>query len=229
MAGESGETAFAKGSAEYARGEFGEAIEQYENAVRSHEWSGPLFYNLGNAFFRVGDFGNSILSYERALQLSPHLPEAEANLRLAREQSRALELRPGGIERYAGFASVDVYAVVAAFTFWIAASCGAINSFHQRRRKGLVVLIAVAILVFAAASYAVRLLETGSKGGALAIITAKNAEARSATADNASTVLPLPPGSEIEVVSRRGDWIYATLPNDFRGWVPASAAEFVRL
>lgn len=228
-AGTPGETPFAKGSAEYARGHFREAIEQYESAVRSHQWSAPLFYNLGNAFFRAGDFGNSILNYERALQLSPHLAEADANLRVAREQSRALELRPSKIQQYAASGSANLHAVIAAVAFWFAAIYGAIGSFRQRRRRGSDVLIGLAILVCAAASYAVYLLETGTRGRACAVVTANNIEARSATADNASTVLPLPPGSEIKVISTRGEWLYAILPNDLRGWIPASAAEFVRL
>jgi hypothetical protein len=64
---------------------------------------------------------------------------------------------------------------------------------------------------------------------AKAIVIAKDVTARVATADNANRVLALPIGSEIEVVSKRGDWIYATLPNNSRGWIPATAAESVRL
>ena len=62
-----------------------------------------------------------------------------------------------------------------------------------------------------------------------ASVIGKNIEARLATADNASSILALPPGSEIKVLSERGDWIYAALPNDLRGWIPAKSAERVRL
>ncbi|MDQ2660118.1 MAG: hypothetical protein M3Y03_06830, partial [Verrucomicrobiota bacterium] len=61
------------------------------------------------------------------------------------------------------------------------------------------------------------------------IVLAKSTDARLATADNAGTVLTLPPGSEIKILQTRGDWIYATLPNDLRGWIPAKSAEPVRL
>jgi hypothetical protein len=47
--------------------------------------------------------------------------------------------------------------------------------------------------------------------------------------DTAKSVLVLPAGSEIKILSERGDWIYAALPNDQRGWIPASAAERVRM
>jgi hypothetical protein len=41
--------------------------------------------------------------------------------------------------------------------------------------------------------------------------------------------LALPVGSEIKILSTRGDWIYAALPNNLRGWIPAKNAERVRL
>jgi hypothetical protein len=39
----------------------------------------------------------------------------------------------------------------------------------------------------------------------------------------------LPAGSEIKIVSQRGDWVYAVLPNNLRGWIPSNSAEQVRL
>jgi hypothetical protein len=62
-----------------------------------------------------------------------------------------------------------------------------------------------------------------------AIVTAPELEARLATADNASSVLRLPPGSEIRILSQRGDWLYALLPNNLRGWVPTNSVAPVRL
>ena len=52
---------------------------------------------------------------------------------------------------------------------------------------------------------------------------------RLATADTANSVLALPPGSEIKILSARGDWMYAALPNDLRGWISTKDAEQVRL
>lgn len=80
-----------------------------------------------------------------------------------------------------------------------------------------------------AAAFAVYQLETGSAGAGLAIVTKKNIQARLATAESAGTVLLLPAGSEIKILSTRGEWSYAALPNDLRGWIPAQSAERVRL
>ena len=79
------------------------------------------------------------------------------------------------------------------------------------------------------AIYAVYTLERGSNGSALAIVTGKNVQARLATADTANSILALPSGSEVKILSTRGDWIYAGLPNNLRGWIPAKDAQQVRL
>src|SRR5512132_2820808 len=84
---------FTKANQEYAQGHFKEAISVYEALVRTGQWSANLFYDLGNAYFRTGDFGHAILNYERALALERHHPEATANLQIARDEARALELQ----------------------------------------------------------------------------------------------------------------------------------------
>jgi hypothetical protein len=77
--------------------------------------------------------------------------------------------------------------------------------------------------------FAIHELDDGSKGRALAIVTGKDVQARLATADTANSILALPPGSEVRILSTRGDWIYAALPNNLRGWILAKNTEQVRL
>src|SRR6266540_2246939 len=111
---------FTKANQEYAQGHFAEAISGYEALVRSGQWRANLFYDLGNAYFRTGDFGRAILNYERALALERHHPEATANLQIARDEARALELQQGWPERHLQFASVNQYSIAAAIAFWLA-------------------------------------------------------------------------------------------------------------
>jgi tetratricopeptide (TPR) repeat protein len=221
--------AFAKANQDFTEGHFQEAIDGYQNLVRSGQWSASLFYNLGNAWFRLGNFGEAILSYERALALDPHHPEAAANLALARDEARALELKRNGLDRYLAAGTSAQYSIVASIAFWLLLFGAARLFFLRRRSPALASLIVLSAVVCAGAGFAAYSLETGSKGKSLAIVTGKNIEARLATADNAHSVLALPPGSEINVLSQRGDWLYAELPNDLRGWIPASSAQRVRM
>jgi tetratricopeptide (TPR) repeat protein len=220
---------FAKANQEYAAGDFKAAIDDYEELVRSGQDTPNLFYNLGNAYFRKNDFGRAILNYERALTLDPHHPEAEANLRIARDEARALELVPNRWERIFAFADENQYAVAASISFWIAIFSVAAWVLGRRRARGAVALSILSLSIFVIAVGASYELSRGKNGRGLAIVTGDKVEARLATADNANRVLPLPAGSEIKIVSQRGDWVYAVLPNNLRGWIPANSAEQVRL
>ena len=219
---------FLKANQEYAAGDFNAAATDYEELVRSRVDTPNLFYNLGNAYFRKKDFGRAILNYERTLALDPRHPEAQANLRIARDEARALELIPSRLERNLEFATANQYAIVAAIAFWICAFCLAALIFNRRRTGGTIALSTLSLLICASAIFAAWELKQGKSGPGLAIVTVVSADARLATADNANRVLALPSGSEIMVVSQRGDWIYAELPNNLKGWIPAKSAETVR-
>lgn len=218
---------FAATNREYAAGHFQTATEGYEALVRAGQSNASLFYNLGNAWYRRGDLARAILNYERALALEPNHAEATANLRLAREQARALELTPPAPERFLLSISSNSYAWMAAIAFWLGAF--ALTAFAFRRSARRAVAVIVAFLFCAGALYALYTVENGNRGRALAIITGKNINARLATADSANSVLALPAGSEIKMLNIRGDWSYAALPNNLRGWIPTKSAEPVRL
>lgn len=220
---------FAKANQEYAGGDFNAAISDYEELIRSGEDAPNLFYNLGNAYFRKKDFGRAILNYERALALEPHHPEAQANLRVARDEARALELVPTRLERVLSFATPNQYAVTAIVAFWICVFSIAALIFRPRRRRSLIAVSILSLSMFVVAISGAWQLSRGRNGDGWAIVTADNVDARLATADNASRVLTLPAGSEVQILSQRGDWIYAVLPNNLRGWMPSKSAEQVRL
>jgi tetratricopeptide (TPR) repeat protein len=220
---------FPKANQEFAQGHFKEAISGYEALIRAGQWSANVFYDLGNAYFRTNDFGGAILNYERALALERHHPEATANLQIARDEAHALEMQPSRLERYLQVATINQYTITAATAFWLAIFVIVALMFARRRSATVIAVSICCLLVLAAAVGAIFTLERGSKGQALAIVTGNDVQARLATADTANSVLALPAGSEIKILSTRGDWIYAALPNNLRGWIPAKNAERVRL
>jgi tetratricopeptide (TPR) repeat protein len=223
------ENVFAMANKAYSENRFQDAANGYQSLLNSGRWNASLFYDLGNARYRLGDFGQAVLNYERALALDPHHPEAEANLRLARDEARALEMRRPPLERYISMATVKQYSIAAAIGFWLAIFLTAQLLLWRRRSGGRIALLTLGILVCGLSIFGIVTLENGVRGNALAVVTGKKIEARLATADNAKSILILPAGSEIKILSERGDWIYALLPNDERGWIPSTGAERVRL
>src|SRR6266436_7927953 len=181
-----GEIEFEKANQEFAQGHFKEAISSYEVLIRDGQWSANIFYDLGNAYFRTGDFGRAILNYERALALERHHPEATANLQIARDEARALEMQQNAPERYLRFASVNQYSIAAAVAFWLGVFC-IVRLLFARRRSTVTILLSVFLLfAFAIGIVAIYELDHGSKGRGLAIVTEKEVQARLATADTAN-------------------------------------------
>jgi hypothetical protein len=219
----------AKANQEFAAGDFDAAARDYEELVRSGQDTPNVFYNLGNAYFRKKDFGRAILNYERALALDRRHPEAQANLRIARDEARALELVPSRTERLLAVAAPNQYAIAAAIAFWIFAFSAVVSIFSPRGSRRLIALSLLSLSLFAVTAFGAWELEHGKNGRGLAIVTAESADARLATADTANRVLALPAGSEIRILSERGDWIYAALPNNLRGWMPAKSAAQIRM
>jgi tetratricopeptide (TPR) repeat protein len=213
---------FEKANSEYAAGNFKEAISDYTSVVQSGEWSANLFYNLGNAYYRTGDYGRAILNYERALRIDRQHPEAQANLRIARDETRGLELTLSFFERYLGAGDIGAFTIAAAVLFWLAVILLAI-----RPRGSFLASAIVSFVLSGCCAFAIYSLANGTRGQAAAVIIRENVEARVATADTAGSVLALPPGSEVLLLQPRGDWTYAALPNGQRGWIPTDAVEKV--
>src|SRR5438045_5369873 len=145
------EAEFAKANQEYAQGHFKEAITRYEALVHGGQWNANLFYDLGNAYFRTDDFGRAILNYERALTLERHHPEAAANLQIARDEARALEMQPSWSERYLQLASINQYSIAAAAAFWVAIFC-IVGLVFARRRSAAAIAFSTFSLLMAALS-----------------------------------------------------------------------------
>lgn len=71
----------------FEAGNYGEAIQVYEQLAAQGVEDSALFYNLGNAYYRSGDLGRAILNFRRAAELDPRDPDIRANLALARTQA----------------------------------------------------------------------------------------------------------------------------------------------
>ena len=77
----------AEANAQYERGEYADAAQQYEALIDSGYEDAALYYNLGNAYFKNGDLGRAVLNYLRAEELSPRDPDIRANLEFARART----------------------------------------------------------------------------------------------------------------------------------------------
>jgi pentatricopeptide repeat protein len=218
---------FERANALFDEGKFTEAKQIYEQMVAEGNWSANLFYNLGNADFRLGAPGVAALNYERALALAPTHPEASMNLKLLRDQTGARVWTPIWWHRLFPRSALRFYGVIAVVSFWVVVFCAVLIS-GRRRRSGFAT---AAILCLAAliGTHAAAGAWVWSPENSIAIVTARETQARRAPAERASRGEVLPAGSRVRIKSERGEWVYCALPGGDLGWLPSHAIERVRL
>ncbi|MGB8166759.1 MAG: hypothetical protein WCF18_04665 [Chthoniobacteraceae bacterium] len=211
----------------YDQAKYPEAKDAYEKLVTAGEWSANLFYNLGNTNHRLGEPGEAMLDYRRALALDGSHPEAQANLSFLRNFTGAVPWPRSWMDAVFPQRWAHVLTIVGAFAGWVAIF--AITALCLAARRSKLALWCAAVAGLSVASYAAVALWHIEQDRALAIITAKSVEARAAPAESSAASSVLVAGSEVRVLSVRGDWIYCALPGQGRGWIPAKALERVRL
>ena len=217
---------FDEGNQLYSQGKFAEAKQQYDSLVRSGNWSSRLFYNLADAEWKLGDFGAAALNYERALALEPSLSEARANLQFVQNRTGAKLENPQWWQRAFPDWSASIYAALAAVGAWTAIFSIAATALRSREKTDAPWLAAAGAAVCVYALGAILLFE---KDSALAVVTAKRADARFAPADTAAVAEALPTASRIRVLQERGAWTYVELPDRARAWIATESIERVRL
>jgi len=217
--------AFEEAAHDYDAGKFVEARQAYDSLVDSGNYSANLFFDLGNTWFRLGDPGRAILNYERALALEPGHPEARANLAFVREQTGAQIGRRTWLDDVTAPIDVNGFTLAAAAAAWVIVfAIAAMWWLPNRPLLWTVVIAGFLVLGCAGAGIA-----TFERDKSLAIVTDKQAEARLEPLDNSGVAETLPSGSRVKILSDRGPWLYCSLPDDARGWVPSKSVEKIRL
>jgi len=210
----------------YDQGEFKEAKQGYEKVVGVEGGNANVFYNLGNTEFRLESSGRAILNYERALALDPHHPEARANLSLLRERTGAKLLPAWWGRTIAVNLAPKAWSMAAAVSGWVVLfGLVLLCTSRGETRFSVWMVTLLGAVVCAVAGVA---LWSIAMDQSLGIITAPEAQARLAPAESAGVAAALPAGSQVRVLSERGDWIYCEMPNASRGWIASDAVEKVR-
>lgn len=226
MAGDPADDGYEKANDAYEAGEYGQATRLYQQNLDQGHLSEELFYNLGNAHFKQGEYGDAALGYRRALILNPRMPEPRQNLRTLRNRVGLLDFEPEGIDRlFAYFRENEITATLYGFG-WLSMLSLSATLFARQLRRWRPLLI-VATCVFAALAgasfFCLRIYHRQIAVDQRAVVTVPDTVAQTGPVPDAKTVIELPPGSEVRIVTDSGPWQYVDIPGDLRGWVKTEA------
>ena len=222
---------FSQANAQYAEGNYADAITQYEQIVLEQP-AAEVYYNLGNAYFKQGELAQSILAYERALRLKPSYTDAQHNLQFA--QSRIVD----NIEDTNSFFLSNWIKVVRnAFSqsTWIILSitlfiCMLLGffffAFSQTLwiRKTAFYTSIIALFISIVACLNASSLHYRDTQRAEAIITQGIVNAKSSPDRSGNDLFTIHEGPKVEIKEVIGDWCCIHVGNNI-GWMPLAYLE----
>ena len=224
-------------NAQYERGEYADAAQQYEALIDSGYEDAALYYNLGNAYFKNGDLGRAVLNYLRAEELSPRDADIRANLEFAR--ARAVDDVESGGESLAASVSTGASRWVTvgemgvlSLVLWVvtAIAIGALvvwRSVPRRTavRNGAFVVSAATLLSFL---ILLSMLYANPNDDS-AVVVASEIDVVSGPGTQYELEFPLHSGAQVRLIDSRRGWVRIALPGgDLQGWVQSDAVEALR-
>jgi hypothetical protein len=208
--------------AAYEKGDFAISYGKFTKIAEDYV-SPELCVNAGSAAYRAGNDGEAVLWFRRALVLDPRCTEARQNLRFLKRRLGFLRFDEAGLHReYGDFLSIPVW------RFWFASFAGlasvclaslVVFRVSPPVRNGLLCVSVSAVLLSGAFGIGWWVNMPDRQVLSLHVVVAPDAAALAAPNSSSGRIVALPPGSEIAFLERRGNWIYADLPGNSRGWI----------
>ena len=217
----------------YARGEFQQAIKDYE-ALLKQGASADLYYNLGNAYYRSENITRAVLNYERALLLSPGDRDIRFNLQIA--QAKTIDKIVPESEMFfftwyralVNLMSVDGWASVALVSLALVIILLLVYLFSERiwlRKVGffggiLMLLLFVLSNIFAWQQKQNLLFRKG------AIVMTPTISVKSTPASNGTDLFILHEGTKVVITdSSMKDWREIRIADGKEGWIESKHLE----
>jgi hypothetical protein len=191
--------------------------------------SAEVFELIGHARYRQKDLGRAALWYQRAQLLNGRTPELRQNLRHLFERSRYLTFGSASpLTAASTWLTLNEWLILAAVGLWmvfLSLSWRVFTGLHSAIWPVIVSVTGLLILVPASALAALRP-ESAERVEGISIVTQPDVNSYTSATVTSGTVIPLPPGSQVRTLEKRGTWLYVEIPSqpeNLRGWVESGA------
>jgi len=226
---------FKNANEQYGKGNFEQAIEMYEQILKSGMEAPQLYYNLGNAYYRNGLLPAAILNYERALLLAPQDKDIRYNLNLAYGQitdkieSVGVFFLTRWFTNFRNSTNSDSWAIISIIAFIL--TLGALlffffakTSFLRKISFYLALLsLLISITTFAFAHQQKQRLINRDR----AIVFSPSVTVRSAPEARGTDLFVLHEGTKVKILQRINNWLEVELLDGSVGWISEEHLEII--
>ena len=210
---------------DFESGNYKQAKLKFEGLVEKGLISSELYYNLGITQYHLGNEGEAMLWMRRAMLAEPDMPDARQNVEFLRTRLGFLEFDNNALDQLVRKTPQGIGRWIGTLCLWtgLIYISGALFSERFKARRSTLITIGVILAMFSIVGFQLqRYLDRSADIRNFSTVVAPNAAALTAPSPEARAVIALPPGSEVRVLQTSGQWCYAEIPGDLRGWIKSS-------
>ncbi len=222
-----------KGNELYAKDEFKQAIDVYNQLLMTNLESPEVYFNLGNAYYKTGQYTLSILNYERAKLLSPDDEDIDFNLQVANQHVvDSIQELPGVFivrwwDSLVNSQTTDAWAIISLISFILFLTLAGLYFFSRtadiRRISFWSACFLITITLFSW-SFAAR-----QKGRmvnhSFAIVMQPTVTVKSSPSEKGTNLFVVHEGLKVKITDQLGDWLEIRLADGNKGWLLTESIE----
>ena len=222
---------FDKGNEYYRKGDYANAVTQYENVLKTKKESSELYFNLANSYYKLNKVAPAIYNYEKALMLDGNDTDIKNNLLFAQKMQidEVKTLPTTGINNViADFTAIfhyDLWAWLAIGLSFAVLACFIGYYFSEAALHKRIYFIGiflslglVAISVASAAHQRAKYVNDRP-----AIVFASQASVKSEPSKDAAEAFVLHEGTKVSVLENLENFKKISIADGNEGWIEASA------
>lgn len=218
---------FEKGNNLYQKGNYKDAILNYESVFRSKKHSAELYFNLGNCYYKLNKVAPAIYNFEKALLFNPDDNDIKNNLKFAQK----LQIDDVKTESKVGFSKIiEDYTTMFHYNSWagiaVAMSglfvllfAGFYFSESTRQKRSFFIAMFVTILAIILNVFAAFYAKSNYDSNKPAIIFAEIVAIKTEPKQDANTAFELHEGTKIFVIETLDNWSKIELADGKKGWI----------
>ncbi|NRF40458.1 tetratricopeptide repeat protein [Pedobacter sp. LMG 31643] len=225
------EELFAKGNSQYAKAQYKEAVQSYQEVLNTGYKSAAVYFNLGNAYYKLGEMAPAILNYEKAYKITPGDQEIQLNLQLANLKiADKIEVVPEFFmakwwKSLVLFFSAQVLSIFAVTFFLLGFALLIVYLFAiSVSIKKPAFYAGIALLVLGLLSiFIVNAQSNYLNSSSQAIVFNGTVNVKSGPDDKSKTLFVIHEGTKVTIKQNDDNWLKVELPNGNIGWIESVA------